>query len=118
MRRLLFLCLLAAMTFLLAACSMQPPNADLSAVDANTEDASNNATQSGVSGEPDELPAKEEENTCIRFTLTQRGQIWIKRKTSLRRSAPAKMPFLVMRFALVVTRQRDKHRAIRPAILS
>ena len=62
MRRFLFFYLLAVMTFLLTACSMQPPEADLSAVDANTESVSNNATQSGVSKEPDELPAKEEEN--------------------------------------------------------
>ncbi len=62
MRRSLFFCLLAAMAFVLTACSMQSPNTDLSAVDANTESVSNNATQSGVSKEPDELPAKEEEN--------------------------------------------------------
>ena len=62
MRRSLCFCLLAVMTFLLAACSMQPPNTDLSAVDANTESVSNNAEQSGVSGKPDELPAKDEEN--------------------------------------------------------
>lgn len=62
MRRSLCFCLLAVMTFLLAACSMQPPNTDLSAVDANTESVSNNAEQSGVSGKPDELPAKEDEN--------------------------------------------------------
>jgi len=62
MRHSLFFYLLAVMTFLLTACSMQPPEADLSAVDANTESVSNNATQSGVSKEPDELPAKEEEN--------------------------------------------------------
>ena len=62
MRLTLFFCLLAVMTFLLTACSMQSPEADLSAVDVNTERVSNNATQSGVSKEPDELPAKEEEN--------------------------------------------------------
>ena len=62
MRRTLFFCLLAVMTFLLTACSMQSPEADLSAVDANTERVSNNAAQSGVSKEPDELPAKEAEN--------------------------------------------------------
>ena len=62
MRRSLCFCLLAVMVFLLAACSMQPPNTDLSAVDANTESVSNIAEQSGVSGKPDELPAKEEEN--------------------------------------------------------
>lgn len=62
MRRSLCFCLLAVMVFLLAACSMQPPNTDLSAVDANTESVSNNAEQSGVSGKPDELPAKDEEN--------------------------------------------------------
>ena len=62
MRHLLFFCLLAAMAFLLTACSMRSPEADLSAVDANTERVSNNATQSGVSKEPDELPAKGEEN--------------------------------------------------------
>ena len=62
MRRSLFFCLLAAMAFVLTACSMQSPEADLSAVDANTESVSNNATQSGVSKEPDELPAKEKEN--------------------------------------------------------
>ena len=62
MRHFLFFYLLAAMAFLLTACSMQSPEADLSAVDVNTERVSNNATQSGVSKEPDELPAKEEEN--------------------------------------------------------
>ena len=62
MRRSLCFCLLAVMAFLLAACSMQPPNTDLSAVDANTESVSNNPAQSGVSKEPDELPAKDEEN--------------------------------------------------------
>ena len=62
MRRSLFFCLLAVMTFLLTACSMQSPEADRSAVDASTERVSNNAEQSGVSGKPDELPAKEEEN--------------------------------------------------------
>ena len=41
---------------------MQSPEADRSAVDASTESVSNNATQSGVSKEPDELPAKEDEN--------------------------------------------------------
>lgn len=60
MRHSLFSCLLAVMTFLLTACSMQSPEADLSAVDANTESVSNNATQSGVSKEPDEPPAKGE----------------------------------------------------------
>ena len=64
MRRSLFFYLLAVMTFLLTACSMQSPGADLSAVDANTESVSNNATQSGASKEPDELPAKEEENNA------------------------------------------------------
>ena len=62
MRHFLFFYLLAAMAFLLTACSMQSPEADLSAVDVNTERVSNNAAQSGVSKEPDELPAKEEEN--------------------------------------------------------
>ena len=62
MRHFLFFYFLAAMAFLLTACSMQSPEADRSAVDANTERVSNNATQSGVSKEPDELPAKEEEN--------------------------------------------------------
>ena len=62
MRHFLFFYLLAAMAFLLTACSMQSPEADLSAADANTESVSNYATQSGVSKEPDELPAKEEEN--------------------------------------------------------
>ena len=62
MRHILFFYLLAAMAFLLTACSMQSPEADLSAVDVNTERVSNNAAQSGVSKEPDELPAKEEEN--------------------------------------------------------
>ena len=62
MSHLLFFYLLAAMAFLLTACSMQSPEADRSAVDANTERVSNNVTQSGVSKEPDELPAKEEEN--------------------------------------------------------
>ena len=62
MRHLLFFYLLAAMAFLLTACSMQSPEANLSAVDASTESVSNNAAQSGVSKEPDELPAKEEEN--------------------------------------------------------
>ena len=60
MRHFLFFYLLAAMAFLLTACSMQSPEADLSAVDVNTERVSNNATQSGASKEPDELPAKEE----------------------------------------------------------
>ena len=62
MRHSLFFYLLAVMTFLLTACSMQSPEADRSAVDASTESVSNNATQSGVSKEPDELPAKDEEN--------------------------------------------------------
>ena len=62
MRHSLFFYLLAVMTFLLTACSMQSPEADRSAVDASTESVSNNATQSGVSKEPDELPAKEDEN--------------------------------------------------------
>ena len=62
MRRSLFFCLLAVMTFLLTACSMQSPTADRSAVDDSTESVSNNAAQSGVLKEPDELPAKEEEN--------------------------------------------------------
>ena len=62
MRHLLFFYLLAVMTFLLTACSMQSPETNLSAADANTESVSNNAAQSGVSKEPDELPAKEEEN--------------------------------------------------------
>lgn len=60
MRQSLFSCLLAVMTFLLAACSMQSPEADLSAVDANTERVSNNTTQPRVSNEPDKLPAKGE----------------------------------------------------------
>lgn len=60
MRHSLFFCLLAVMTFLLAACSTQSPKADLSAVDASTESVSNNAAQSGVLKELDELPAKEE----------------------------------------------------------
>lgn len=60
MRHSLFSCLLAVMTFLLTACSIQSPEADLSAVDANTERVSNNATQPRVSNEPDELPAKGE----------------------------------------------------------
>ena len=62
MRHSLFFYLLAVMAFLLTACSMQSPEADRSAVDASTESVSNNATQSGVSKEPDELPAKEDEN--------------------------------------------------------
>ena len=62
MRHFLFFYLLAAMVFLLTACSMQLPEADLSVVDANTESVSNNATQSGASKELDKLPAKEEEN--------------------------------------------------------
>ena len=62
MRHSLFFCLLAVMTFLLAACSRQSPEADLSAVDASTEIISNNAAQSGVLKEPDELPAKEEKS--------------------------------------------------------
>ena len=62
MRRSLFFYLLAVMTFLLTACSMQSPEADRSAVDASTESVSNNPAQSGVSKEPDELPAKEDEN--------------------------------------------------------
>lgn len=62
MRHFLFFYLLAAMAFLLTDCSMQSPEADRSVVDANTERVSNNATQSGVLKEPDELPAKEEEN--------------------------------------------------------
>ena len=52
--------MLAVMTFLLTACSMQSPEADLSAVDANTERVSNNATQPRVSNELDKLPAKGE----------------------------------------------------------
>ena len=62
MRHFLFFCLLAAMAFLLTACSMQSPEADISAVDASTERVSNNATQSGASKEADELSAKGEEN--------------------------------------------------------
>ena len=62
MRHSLFFYLLAVMTFLLTACSMQSPDADRSAVDASTESVSNNPAQSGVSKEPDELPAKEDEN--------------------------------------------------------
>ncbi len=62
MRHSLFFYLLAVMAFLLTACSMQSPETNLSAADANTESVSNNATQSGVSKELDELPAKEEEN--------------------------------------------------------
>ena len=62
MRHSLFFYLLAVMAFLLTACSMQSPETNLSAADANTESVSNNATQSGVSKEPDELPAKEDEN--------------------------------------------------------
>ena len=61
MRHSLFFCLLAVMTFLLAACSRQSPEADLS-VDASTEIVSNNAAQSGVLKESDELPAKEEKS--------------------------------------------------------
>lgn len=45
MRHFLFFYLLTVMTFLLTACSMQSPKADLSAVDANTERVSNNTTQ-------------------------------------------------------------------------
>ena len=60
MRHSLFSCLLAVMTFLLTACSMQSPEADLSAVDANTESVSNNTTQPRVSNELDKLPAKGE----------------------------------------------------------
>jgi hypothetical protein len=41
---------------------MQSPEADPSAVDVSTESVSNNAAQSGVLKEPDELPAKDEEN--------------------------------------------------------
>ena len=63
MRHFLFFYLLAAMAFLLTACSMQSPEADISAVDASTERVSNNATQSGASKEADELSAKGEENT-------------------------------------------------------
>ena len=62
MRRALCFCFLAVMVFLLAACSMQSPEADPSAVDVSTESVSNNAAQSGVVKEPDELPAKDEEN--------------------------------------------------------
>lgn len=62
MRHSLFFHLLAVMAFLLTACSMQSPETNLSAADANTESVSSNAAQSGVSKEPDELPAKEEEN--------------------------------------------------------
>ena len=62
MRHSLFFYLLAVMTFLLTACSMQSPEADRSAVDASTESVSNNPAQSGASKEPDELPAKEDEN--------------------------------------------------------
>ena len=64
MRHFLFFYLLAAMAFLLTACSMQSPEANLSAVDANTERVSNNTAQLGASKEPDELPAKEEENNA------------------------------------------------------
>ena len=62
MRHSLFFCLLAAMAFLLTACSMQSSEANLSAVDANPESVSNNAAQSGVSKELVKLPAQEEEN--------------------------------------------------------
>ena len=62
MRHSLFFYLLSVMTFLLTACSMQSSTADRSAVNASTESVSNNPAQSGVSKEPDELPAKEEEN--------------------------------------------------------
>ena len=62
MRHFFFFYLLAAMAFLLTACSMQSPEADISAVDASTERVSNNATQSGASKEADELSAKGEEN--------------------------------------------------------
>ena len=62
MRHSLFFYLLAVMAFLLTACSMQSPEADRSAVDASTESVSNNPAQSGASKEPDELPAKEDEN--------------------------------------------------------
>ena len=62
MRRALCFCFLAVMVFLLVACSMQSPEADPSAVDVSTESVSNNAAQSGVLKEPDELPAKDEEN--------------------------------------------------------
>ena len=62
MRHSLFFYLLAVMAFLLTACSMQSPETNLSAADANTESVSNNAAQSGVLKEPDELPAKDEEN--------------------------------------------------------
>lgn len=58
MRHFLFFCLWAVMTFLLTACSMQSPEADLSAVDANTESVSNNVIQSGVSGKSD-VPSAE-----------------------------------------------------------
>ena len=58
MRHFLFFCLWAVMTFMLTACSMQSPEADLSAVDANTESVSNNVIQSGVSGKPD-VPSAE-----------------------------------------------------------
>ena len=58
MRHFLFFCLWAVMTFLLTACSMQSPEADLSAVDATTESVSNNVIQSGVSGKPD-VPSTE-----------------------------------------------------------
>ena len=60
MRHSLFSYLLAVMTFLLTACSMQSPEADLSAVDANTESVSNNTTQPRVSNELDKLPPKGE----------------------------------------------------------
>ena len=59
MRHFLFFCLWAAMAFLLTACStVTSPEADLSAVDANTENVSNNVIQSGVSGKPD-VPSAE-----------------------------------------------------------
>ena len=60
MRHSLFSCLLAVMTFVLTAWSMQSPEADLSAVDANTESVSNNTTQPRVSNELDKLPPKGE----------------------------------------------------------
>lgn len=75
MRQSLFFCLLAVMTFLLTACSMQSPEADLSAVDANTERVSNNTTQPRVSNEPVLDGTENPISTDVPSAETQPGDI-------------------------------------------